>query len=366
MIIYSQSGAMSSKLRPKAFTLVEVLVSMVILAMIMLIITQVIGQAQRSWQSASSRVTQFREARIAFDTITRNLRQATINSYRNFVYANNTQVPNDIKEAPVGYKRYAELGFRTDNAAVLVSGGGSSASLPGHGVVFQAPLGKSITPGEIPGIPLYDQLKSLLCIRGYFVRYSSDSAFVPVGLRGRLEEKNRYRLYEYRPPSEVNSAYSEAASGASIGDWTTINSGAASQFIAPVAENIILLVLSPTFAQVEEDAAAPPRLSSRDQGGIYSYNSYLGVTGAAGQAVEPHRLPRSVQVSLVAIDEESAKRLADQNGTGAPDLLGKSGASFTNPDVFEQDMIKLKRTLSDMRLNYRVFSSTVFIPGADV
>jgi uncharacterized protein (TIGR02599 family) len=366
MNTFLQSNSTAHRSHQRAFTLVEVLVSMVILAMIMLIITQVIGQAQRSWQSASSRVTQFREARIAFDTITRNLRQATLNSYRNFVYANNTQVPTDIKEAPVGYKRYAELGFRTDTAATLVSGGGSSAALPGHGVIFQAPLGKSITQGPIPGIPLYDQLKSLLCIRGYFVRYSSDSAFVPSGLNGRLEEKNRYRLYEYRPPSEVNSAYNEAAMGAGTGVWTTINTATSAAYIAPVAENIVLLILAPSFAQAGDAAAAAPQLSSQEKGSVYTYNSYLGAAGASGSAIEQHRLPRAVQVSLVAIDEESAKRLAEQNGGSPPDLLGKSGASFTNPEVFTQDMDSLKRTLTEMRMNYRVFSSTVFIPGADV
>jgi len=105
----------------------------------LLIITQVIGQAQRSWRSASSRVTQFREARIAFDTITRNLRQATLNSYRNFFYlSTGNQVPADVRETPDGYKRYAELGFRTDNAATIVSNAGGVDALPGHAVMFQA------------------------------------------------------------------------------------------------------------------------------------------------------------------------------------------------------------------------------------
>lgn len=349
----------------KAFTLVEVLVSMVILAMIMLIITQVIGQAQRSWRSASSRVTQFREARIAFDMITRNLRQATINSYRNFVYANGTQVPDDVKEAPQGYQRYAELGFRTDAASSMVSGGGAAPSMPGHGVIFQAPLGKSITPGDVPGVSMYDQLKSLLCIRGYFVRFSSDSDYVPIGLKGRLEEKNRYRLYEYRPPSEINTAYSEAASGNGDGAWTTVNYVTASNFIAPIAENVLLLVMAPSFAQLD-DSAASLRLSSVEKPSVYSYNSYSNSSGSAATTIGQHRLPRSVKVTLVAIDEESARRLAEQSGSSAPDILGKAGASFTTPETYEQDMESLKETLSEMRMNYRVFSSSVFIPGADI
>ena len=364
MNIFSPLRSLPSRQR-KAFTLVEVLVSMVILAMIMLIITQVIGQAQRSWRSASSRVTQFREARIAFDTITRNLRQATLNSYRNFFYlSSGNQVPVDVRETPDGYKRYAELGFRTDNAATIVSNAGGVDSLPGHAVMFQAPLGKSITPSPVPGIPMFDQLKSLLCIRGYFVRYSSDSSYVPAGLRGRLTEKYRYRLYEYRPPSEVNAAYHEAADGTADGLWTNINAASAASYIAPVAENIVLLVLAPSFAD-QASVAATPKISSLERGTLYTYNSYVGSSGGA-VAVEQHRLPRAVQVTLVAVDEESAKRLAEQNGGSSPNLLGKAGVSFANPISYDQDMNSLKQTLTEMRMNYRVFSSTVFIPGADI
>lgn len=350
----------------QAFTLVEVLVSMVILAMMMLIITQVISQAQRSWRSASSRVTQFREARIAFDTITRNLRQATLNSYRNFYYTSSgTQVPVNVKEAPDGYARYAELGFRTDNAASIVSNAGGGDSLPGHAVMFQAPLGKSVTLSPTtPQIPKYDQLKSLLCIRGYFVRYSSDSAYVPAGLRGRLEEKYRYRLYEYRPPSEVNAAYSQAATGSPDGAWTNLNAATNASYIAPVAENIVLLILAPSFTDQAATGAAN-KISSLERGTLYSYNSFVGSSGGS-VAVEQHRLPRAVQVTLVAVDEESAKRLAEQNGGSSPNLLGKAGVTFSNPVSYDQDMNSLKQALTEMRMNYRVFSSTVFIPGADI
>ena len=339
---------------------------MVILAMIMLIITQVIGQAQRSWRSASSRVTQFREARIAFDTITRNLRQATLNSYRNFYYfSSKGQVPVDVKEAPDGYKLYAELGFRTDQAATLVSNAGGADALPGHAVMFQAPLGKSITPSAIPGVSKYDQLKSLLCIRGYYVRYSSDSNYVPVGLRGKLTEKYRYRLYEYRPPSEVNEAYSQAVTGSPSGDWTNLNVATSASYIAPVAENIVALVLAPSFVDQESTSSAPS-ISSLERGTLYSYNSFTGVQGSSSIAVGEHRLPRSVLVTLVAIDEESAKRLAEQNGGSSPNLLGKAGVSFLNPDTYDQEMNSLKQTLTELRMNYRVFSSSVLIPGADI
>jgi len=49
-----------------------------------------------------------------------------------------------------------------------------------------------------------------------------------------------------------------------------------------------------------------------------------------------------------------------------PTCCGKAGVSFANPVSYDQDMNSLKQTLTEMRMNDRVFSRTVFIPGADI
>ncbi len=64
-----------------AFTLIELLVSMTVLAILLLLTTQVISQMQKGWMQTASRTSQFREARTAFDLITHNLSQAVLNPY---------------------------------------------------------------------------------------------------------------------------------------------------------------------------------------------------------------------------------------------------------------------------------------------
>jgi uncharacterized protein (TIGR02599 family) len=74
-------------------------------------------------------------------------------------------------------------------------------------------------------------------------------------------------------------------------------------------------------------------------------------------------MPAAVQVMMVAVDEESAIRMAQ--GGQAPDVLGKSGAAFNAPARFREDLIKLKAYLNSQKYNYRIFSSHVFLPAND-
>jgi uncharacterized protein (TIGR02599 family) len=344
-----QSRAPGQPQARSAFTLVEVLVSMVILAMMMLIITSVIGQAQKSWRAASSRVTQFREARQAFDTVTRNLRQATINSYRDYYYGGGTHAPSTMLEPPAGIKVWAELGIKFDRASQMVNGVGGAVNLPGHAVMFQAPLGKTAQA-------LYDPLKNLLCARGYFVMFGSDSDYLPRKLAARLQPRYRYRLMEYQPNTENNSVY-----GPTLGEWTSIDYSKEQNVIHPVAENVVVMALGATFVTTQTNSNSTPDLASDSTNQIeFKYDSYVE-GGGLGTA---YRLPRSVQVVMVAIDEESASRMAQQMGNAAPNFAGAAGASFTNPTSLKDDLEKLTRYMQEKRMNYRVFSSSVLIMAA--
>ena len=71
----------SSRLPACAFTLIELLVSVTFLVVLMLVITEMLGLVQRTWVRTNSRVSQFREARMAFDALSRNLGQAVLNTY---------------------------------------------------------------------------------------------------------------------------------------------------------------------------------------------------------------------------------------------------------------------------------------------
>ncbi len=321
---------------------------MVILSMILMVVTSVIGAAQRTWKSATSRLTQFREARVAFDTVTRNLQQAMIKSYVDYPIRETPFI------APEGVIRRAELGIRFDQASNIVSGGGGSKDLPGHAVVFQAPLGLTLDANSV-----YRPLKYLLCTRGYFVRFGTDASFLPSELfaQNRLSERYRYRLVEYQPPTEFNPVYSNGAKG----DWTTISMSSGSQYLRVVASNIVALILAPSFSQAGA-GNDNTTLGRRVEDKMYTYNSYAdGVYNARSTL---HRMPASVQVVMVAMDEESAARLTP--GTNVPDVLGRAGAGFTSADSLERDIKAVRDYLNGQRMNYRIFSSNVFLIANEI
>lgn len=346
--------AIRSRRIVRGFTLVEVLVSMVILAMMMLIITTVISQAQRSWKAASSKVSQFREARLAFDTITRNLRQASMDSHREFLYGNKTY-STDPLQPPNGSGRFAHLGIKFGRASAIVNGGGTASDLPGHAVVFQAPLGKTAMGEDAP--TNLSGLKNLLCIRGYFVRFGTDASFLPAGLVSRLQPKFRYRLYEYQPNTENNTVYNIADGQG----WASIRMDDATNTIRPIAENILMLGFGVSFSM---PADSEPRLAGAASINLeYDYDSYNAPSDA-----NKHRLPRYVQVFMIAMDEESAARLAQIHNTSPPDSVRSSGATFTNPSqLFGQngDLAKVRAYMDSQRLNYRIFNSSVLILGSE-
>ena len=333
----------------RGFTLIEVLVSMVILSMILMVVTSVIGAAQRTWKSATSRLTQFREARVAFDTVTRNLQQAMIKSYFDYDLRDSPFI------APDKILRRAELGIRFGQASSLVSGGGSSQDLPGHAVIFQAPLGQTLSADSI-----YRPLKSLLCSRGYFVQFGTDASFLPSELfvQNRLRERYRYRLIEYQPPTELNEVYS----GEAKGEWATISMSTGRDYMRVVASNIVALVLAPSFSQAEIGGATA-QMGQRVEDAMYNFSSYEAGSAFNGRSTL-HRMPASVQVVMVAMDEESAARLTP--GSTVPDVLGKAGADFTSPQSLQQDIKTVRDYLNGQKMNYRIFSSNVFLLANEI
>ncbi|MEQ1933978.1 MAG: Verru_Chthon cassette protein C [Fimbriimonadaceae bacterium] len=348
------------------FTLVEVMVSMVVLAIMMMLIAQIIGQTQKSWRMASTRLSQFREARIAFDTITRNLRQSTLDAYRDFVYSNGTNIPksNRPEDFPVGYKRYADLAFVSGQAKDLVKSSDddsenlSETSLSGHAVFFQAPLGVTDpadkdSPQE-NGRPKYENLKNLLCARGYFVQFGSNKNYLPKHLISRLEETNRFRLMEYQPPAEKNNVYVDPGSE----DWKKVDS----DYVRPVSDKIVGLILSPRLSSGNESIniggskQSPTAIAPNYE---YDSNKVTSVTVSNAQGTQ-YLLPPVVKVTMIAVDEASMEILAK----GSPDVLSESGGQFTNASNYDADLNKVRQYLGGKKINYRIFEASVVIPAS--
>ena len=339
--------------RRSGFTLVEVLVSLAVLAVLLTIIAQVLGQVQRVWSSANSRVAQFREARRAMDRIVSNLSQATMNTYLSYYYTGgaNPLVPGsmNVNTGPAGYVRYSELQFLCGPSQSLT--GLSAGDSPGHAVFFQAPLGGSINaPGQGGGE--FVNLPTALSACGYFVQFGDDASFRPPFLNQRNHPpRRRFRLMEYRPPIEANVIYptpnDAGAPGVPDPDWYN----QIAQWARPVAENIVYMVISPKVPAA--DTTGDPRQIASD----YTYNtSKNGVV--LGQSPTDYQLPPLVEVALVALDEISAQKFVDESGGGSPAWPGGLFNNATD-DSFRADLVRIEELLNDKKLNYRIFTTTI-------
>ena len=345
-----------------AFTLVEILVSLTVLAILLLVSASVIGQVQRTWSASAARVSQFREARVAFDIISKNLSQATLNTYLDYS-TKYLQNPTAVSGVAVKYIRKSELRFVCGEARTLVPGA-TGNPLTGHAVFFQAPLGV-VSNAENSG------LDSLLCGRGYFVQLSNDDAFRPPFI---TKQRTRYRLMEFSPPAEQNLIYTETQDTSiakqpglwfrSAGADLSADENASSRgSTRPIADNIVLMLISPR---------SEPQLGTA-VGGVnptniapdYWFDSVqkVGATGSTGQGNQ-HLVPPLVRLVLVAIGESSAQRLEAINGGDMPDLVGDSGISFTNADSMDQDLRDFAGYLAEQGANFRVFSATIPILSA--
>ena len=357
----------------RGFSLVEVMVAMAILSVLMLIISQMLGQMQRTWSSSVSKLSHFRDGRRVFDVMKRNLSQATLNTYLRYLYgggganpfspfgtgANAAETANTM---PLQYVRFSELQFICGPTGQVLPGI-SPATNPGHALFFYAPLGFSGNPSNMP---------SALNGRGYFVKYSGDGNFRPPFLQGKVSERFRYRLMEYLLPTENITVYDNTVPFASyVGKFSQWAEGNADAWSRPVADNIVGLYVSPKSPLAVGGGgivggAAGGSGSGRDgRSGIapdYFFNSAdPGFLTGGAQPAYSHQLPPAVELVMVVIDEQSAVNLARENGDSAPLNLGdmdlfSAGAS---DDGFRKDLQRLQDYMNEQKINFRIFTATV-------
>ncbi len=339
---------MSSLRGARAFTIIELLVSTAVLALILGILLAITSQVQSTFSRTAGRIEQFGNARTAFESIERRLSQATLNTYWNY----------DDPITPTTYRRQSELRFVSGPAADLLSGVSKVTDPTGHAVFFQAPLGLVETPPDAP-------LPTLLNTWGYYVDYTDGSAHRPPFITSPAEQ--RYRLIELMEPSEHLAVYSYTSGpgreGATAENYTynwlkdplgkDSNPGDGFPDYARVlAENIVALVLLPKLSAEADPTGA--RLASN-----FLYDST--VSNADPEVNSLHQLPPIVQVTMVAIDEKSAARMT---ASQASSLRTKVNGSFGSASSYSTDLASLEDFLTEQNLSYRVFQSDVNIPGA--
>ncbi|GEP42279.1 Verru_Chthon cassette protein C [Brevifollis gellanilyticus] len=353
------------------FTLVEILVSTVVLSILMLISLTSLESMQRSWKSTRVRVEQFRGARTAFETLSRNLSQATLNTYWDYYYTETKSnvPPVNGSTPPAGYVRQSELQFWSGPAREAVAATADQRTYPGHGVFFQAPLGQS---------ERHRGLAALLNARGYYIQFGSDEARRPDFLPEAVTRvHHRYRLMEYRPPAEIATANAPGNAVYTKPDvWFREGLATSSRV---VADNIVLLVIMPLVP--EESLTPGPTGQLPDPwwiAPVYRYNSRdafnkdpqvdpvsVDVLNNIRQGTQ-HLLPPQLRLTLVALDEAGAARWAELSGDEPVDLQVDAKAAFTDPSSkqYNADLQSVKDYFQTRKINYRVFSEVITLRNA--
>ena len=331
----------------RAFTLIELMVSMTILMMLMLMLLSLTGVVQRTWSYTTNKVEQFRNAREGFETITRKLSQATLNTYWDY----------DNATAPTRYLRQSELRFISGNSKTL---SGSTIS-PTHAVFFVAPLGYVVDAN-------YQGLANLLNTWGYYIEYADDSLLRPPFITTTMAPlRSRFRLMEMMGPSETMPLY-KYTSGAGnntykASTWFTDILNTTPRPARAVADNVLALIILPKLAPGEDPTGTLLSPS-------YTYDST--VTNGNPVINPKNQLPPVVMVSMVAVDEASFSNYLSRTKTTAPmtdlglDTLFVSAGSLTDNTKpgYAKDLKTLQNTLVTKKINFRVFTSDVSIKAA--
>jgi uncharacterized protein (TIGR02599 family) len=311
-----------------AFTLVELLVSMAVLGLMVVMMLSVTSSTQSVWRESSSRVEQYREARRAFERINQRLSQAILNPYADYVNASGEPrtIANAATFQPRRYARQSELRYLQTNAAGFPAPRGGD--LVGQAVFFQAPLGRTDQTG-------LQSMNALVNTIGFFVERGTDTGLRPAFLTG---EKNRYRLFELVEPTESLTIYSFTSGNASYSgtDWITTPLSSPT-YSSRLADNIVALLFRAEYRDGNTTRQS------------YEYSS-APVSGAT-QPPEVHALPPSVRVTMLSLDEVSARRVSDENLT------------LVNA-IDDATLAQLETQLTDKRLNFRKFESVVSIGAA--
>ena len=331
--------------RGDGFTLIEMLVSIVILGMIMAIILSMTQQTSNLWKNTSGKIEGFRNVRNVFDAMTRIIGQATLNTYYDYQDASGNWVGGASSTAPATYARRSDLHFICGQGNTLL--GTSSTLTPvTHAVFFQSPLGWSTT---------YTAQQRLLNACGFYVAYGPDPN-VPSFLSG-LAPRYRYRLMEFLQPSEKLQVYQTATGNTWFTQPISGSYDTASNYV--LAENVIALVIWPKLSGGDQTIAGTTGLTTD-----YTYDTRkAGVTST-------NQLPPVVQVSIVTIDEASAIHLGNTSSPPnaavglTPTIFTSSTYPSAGQNQLQIDLAQMETTLTASHLNFRVYQTEVAIGGA--
>jgi uncharacterized protein (TIGR02599 family) len=398
-----------------AFTLVEVLVSTAVVALLTVLMVSLASETTRTLSFTTAKSEQFRAARDGFESMTQRLSQATLNTYWDYEFSGTGPAPT-----PNRYNRRSELRFVSapvDTEGFLGQPAEPTSKRLTHAVFFTAPMGYTEVQGTDATSQSFKGLENLLNVVGYYVEFGNDLPYRPSFLEAELAPMRwRFRLLMFMPPTEemriynftsgwINPALAQKRSRSADYrgmDWFSLQANQADPPVRVVAENIIALILTPRLSKQEEKSFAQVS-DNPDESPLapdYVYDSSpRGVSGTGrplipvgddrykdGRLNPVAQLPPVMQVTMIAIDETSALKL--QLGEGDEDKfgLGPGSQKFRAAKDYSKDLRldpneaygkpntqtgesadedgPLENTLVGARVAYRVFTTNIAMRGS--
>jgi uncharacterized protein (TIGR02599 family) len=340
-----------SQARFAGFSLVELMVAAVILTLILGIIFSITQMISQTWGKSTAKIEAFQAARTAFDTMSRKVSQATLNTYYDYYDdAGNTRAShgsNTSAFTPHRYGRTSDLHFITGRSLV--------SNQVTHSLFFQAPGGYTDNTN-------YTGMETLLNGCGFYLAYDKDNtlpAFVS-SLPNKPPDRYRFRLMQYLQPSQSLQVYNPpSASPAGQKAWFQDALSAHPPPVSILSENIIAMVVLPKLSATDAAEAArqgkPAHLTTN-----FEYDTRL----KSAEGVTDHQLPPVVELVMVAIDENSARRFCQDSNAPSFGLSGGMNSLFKDPEKLEDDLKTLTNELIAQHVAYRVFRSEIALRGA--
>lgn len=317
----------------RAFTLLELLVAMAITAVIIGLLLIMVQSTTELWQKNTGRAKSFAAARAAFESMTRTISASTLNTYLDYYNAaRESRAAGDLNFRPNIYGRQSDLHFITGNNLVANQQGGAAFfTVPFDFEVNTANRG---TGGQLNGV-------------GYFVRLTSDSTLPP----HITNNPPRYRLHQFLQPTTNLKVMNANFSGNA---WfeSDVNATPPAN-IYPLAANIVAFAVLPKLSDLEVPEPQDPNASLSTD---YSYNTRV-IWPSGSQPGTMHQLPPIVTVIMVALDENSAKRV--ENGAPLTTMGFDPATIFSITSDLEENLATIAEELSDRNLNYRIFRAEI-------
>jgi uncharacterized protein (TIGR02599 family) len=338
-------GALKKQTRARArclsagFSLVELMVACAVLAVMMGLISMAIRQMAGGIKTSTAKVDAFQSARTGFESVSRTLGVATLNTYWDYFDSGRQPRGTNTNFTPATYGRQSDLHFLITNNFFTTT---NTLDPIGHSVFFQAPLGyfTNTSSTNPPG-------SMNPC--GFFVAYGNDPT--KPTLTG-INNRPRFRLYQWLPSSD--SLTVDLSSGRiTNSDWVTPVDG-----VRPLAENIIAFVIR-----------VPATNSSGYSTNATNYGwDSLTAWASGNQPAQMHQLPPLVNITMVAVEEAAVNRLAGTaaSASSAASAMGITNFSsfFSTPSSYDTDLAALETALSSKKIPYRTFTTTVPLRGS--